>query len=37
MGRMGRAEEVAKVLAFMLGDDSSYVTGGMSETLPPYF
>ncbi|RFU29326.1 hypothetical protein B7463_g7004, partial [Scytalidium lignicola] len=27
MGRMGQAEEVAKVLAFMLSDDASYVTG----------
>ena len=26
--RMGRTEEVAKVIAFLLGDDASYVTGG---------
>jgi len=25
---MGKAEEVAKVLCFMLSDDASYVTGG---------
>ena len=37
MGRMGRAEEVAKVLAFMLGDDASYVTGGRSKSPNPYF
>jgi NAD(P)-dependent dehydrogenase (short-subunit alcohol dehydrogenase family) len=28
MGRMGQAQEVAKVLVFMLSDDASYVTGG---------
>jgi NAD(P)-dependent dehydrogenase (short-subunit alcohol dehydrogenase family) len=28
LGRMGKAQEVAKVLCFMLSDDASYVTGG---------
>jgi NAD(P)-dependent dehydrogenase (short-subunit alcohol dehydrogenase family) len=28
MGRMGKAEEVAKVLVFLLSDDASFVTGG---------
>jgi len=28
MGRMGQAEEVGKVLTFLLSDDASYVTGG---------
>jgi NAD(P)-dependent dehydrogenase (short-subunit alcohol dehydrogenase family) len=28
MGRMGKAEEVAKVLVFLLSDEASYVTGG---------
>jgi len=27
LGRMGQAEEVAKVLVFLLSDDASYVTG----------
>lgn len=30
LGRMGQAEEVAKVLCFLLSDDASYVTGGTS-------
>ena len=30
MGRMGKAEEVAKVLVFLLSDDASFVTGGQS-------
>lgn len=30
MGRMGKAEEVAKVLVFLLSEDASYVTGGKS-------
>ncbi|VUC26557.1 unnamed protein product [Clonostachys rosea] len=29
LGRMGQPHEVAKVLCFMMTDDSSYVTGGM--------
>lgn len=28
MGRMGQAEEVAKVICFLLSDDASFVTGG---------
>jgi NAD(P)-dependent dehydrogenase (short-subunit alcohol dehydrogenase family) len=28
MGRMGKAEEVAKVLVFLLSEDASFVTGG---------
>ncbi|KAH8650069.1 ABA4 protein [Xylariales sp. PMI_506] len=27
LGRMGRAEEVAKLIAFLLSDESSYITG----------
>lgn len=29
LGRMGKPDEVAKVLCFLLTDDASYVTGGM--------
>ena len=27
MGRMGRADEVARVVAFLAGDSAAYVTG----------
>ena len=30
LGRPGNAEEVAKVIAFLLSDESSYVTGSVS-------
>lgn len=30
---MGKPEEVAKVLCFLLSDDASYVTGGTSLTF----
>jgi hypothetical protein len=33
IGRMGKAEEVAKVLCFLLSDNASYVTGGESFTF----
>ena len=33
MGRMGQAEEVAKVVVFLLSDDASFVTGGMYLSL----
>jgi len=28
LGRMGKAEEVANVIIFLLSDSASYVTGG---------
>jgi NAD(P)-dependent dehydrogenase (short-subunit alcohol dehydrogenase family) len=28
MKRMGRTEEVAKMMAFLMSDDASYITGG---------
>lgn len=31
--RMGKPDEVAKVLCFLLSDDASYVTGGTFFTL----
>jgi NAD(P)-dependent dehydrogenase (short-subunit alcohol dehydrogenase family) len=33
LGRMGKAEEVANVLCFLLSDDASYVTGGKFHIL----
>lgn len=29
LGRMGEAEEVARVVCFLLGDESSFVTGAV--------
>jgi NAD(P)-dependent dehydrogenase (short-subunit alcohol dehydrogenase family) len=33
LGRTGRAEEVAKVICFLLSDDASFVTGGQYKEL----
>jgi NAD(P)-dependent dehydrogenase (short-subunit alcohol dehydrogenase family) len=37
LGRMGKADEVAKVLCFLLSDDASYVTGGKCYVLSLVF
>ena len=29
LGRKGQPEEVARLIAFLLGDDSSYITGSV--------
>jgi NAD(P)-dependent dehydrogenase (short-subunit alcohol dehydrogenase family) len=33
MKRMGTVDECAKALAFLMSDDASYITGGMTSLL----
>jgi NAD(P)-dependent dehydrogenase (short-subunit alcohol dehydrogenase family) len=33
LGRLGEADEIAKVICFLLSSDSSYVTGGRQMLL----